>query len=171
MFTDRIGRHEVIRQGYTWRLFWRRLTICDHILVTFQATLNLSAYFINHCLAVLCKFLGEFWAFWERDISSQSWGDWGKYEMLKIWWIWKIKIEDVYQTVPYQPIGLSFGVVNCLVVFPTQFTQQFPFNNTLNFTPIHVYPRLIKYLPINHKNCNFWEMKNSQVTKERENLH
>ena len=28
----------------------------------------LSAYFINHCLAVLCKFLGDFWAFWERDI-------------------------------------------------------------------------------------------------------
>ena len=28
-----------------------------------QATLNLSAYLINHCLAVLCKFLGDFWAF------------------------------------------------------------------------------------------------------------
>ena len=27
-------------------------------LNTFQATLNLSAYLINHCLAVLCKFLG-----------------------------------------------------------------------------------------------------------------
>ena len=35
---------------------------------SFQATLNLSAYFINHCLAVLCKFLGDFWSFWERDI-------------------------------------------------------------------------------------------------------
>ena len=34
----------------------------------FQATLNLSAYLINHCLAVLCKVLGDFWAFWERDI-------------------------------------------------------------------------------------------------------
>ena len=29
-----------------------------NISVTFQATLNLSAYLINHCLAVLCKFLG-----------------------------------------------------------------------------------------------------------------
>ena len=37
----------------------------------FQATLNLSEYFINHCLAVSCKFLGDFWAFWERDIFSQ----------------------------------------------------------------------------------------------------
>ena len=34
----------------------------------FQATLNPSDYFFNHCLAVLCKFLGDFWAFWERDI-------------------------------------------------------------------------------------------------------
>ena len=39
-----------------------------NISVTFQATLDLSAYFVNHCLAVLCKFLGDFWAFWERDI-------------------------------------------------------------------------------------------------------
>ena len=29
---------------------------------------RLSAYLINHCLAVLCKFLGDFWAFWEREI-------------------------------------------------------------------------------------------------------
>ena len=42
--------------------------------VTFQATLNLSAYLINHCLAVLCKFLGDFWAFWERYIFSQRIG-------------------------------------------------------------------------------------------------
>ena len=34
-----------------------------NISVTFQATLNLSAYSINHCLAVLCNFLGDFWAF------------------------------------------------------------------------------------------------------------
>ena len=32
--------------------------------------LNLSAYLINLCLVVLCKFLGEFWAFWEGDIFS-----------------------------------------------------------------------------------------------------
>ena len=38
---------------------------------SFQATLNLSACFINHCLAVLCKFLGEFWAFWESVLFSQ----------------------------------------------------------------------------------------------------
>ena len=41
------------------------------ISVTFQATLNLSAHFINHCLAVWCEFLGDFWAFWKRDIFSQ----------------------------------------------------------------------------------------------------
>ena len=39
--------------------------------VTFQATLSLSAYLINRCLAVLCKFLGDFWAFWESNIFSQ----------------------------------------------------------------------------------------------------
>ena len=42
-----------------------------YILAPFQATLNLSAYFINHCLAVLSKFLSDFWAFWERDVFSQ----------------------------------------------------------------------------------------------------
>ena len=45
-----------------------------YISVTFQATLNLSAHFINHCLAVLCKFLGDFGAFWERVIFSQKIG-------------------------------------------------------------------------------------------------
>ena len=38
------------------------------------STLNLSAYLINHCLAVLCKFLGDFWSFWERDNFSQRIG-------------------------------------------------------------------------------------------------
>ena len=33
-------------------------------------------------------------------------------------------------------MGLSFGVVNCLVVFAIHF------NNTSNFIPIQVYPRL-----------------------------
>ena len=36
-------------------------------------------------------------------------------------------------------LGFSFGVVNCLVVFPIHFN---PNNHTLNFTPIQVYPRL-----------------------------
>ena len=31
--------------------------------------------------------------------------------------------------------------------------------------------RLAVLLPINHKNYNFWEKKNSQIIKERENLH
>ena len=30
-------------------------------------------------------------------------------------------------------LGLSFGVVNCLLVFPTNFNR----NITSNFTPIH----------------------------------
>ena len=34
-----------------------------NILVMFQATLNLYAYFVKHYLAALCKFLGDFWAF------------------------------------------------------------------------------------------------------------
>ena len=38
---------------------------------TFQAILNLSAYFVDHSLVVLCKFLGDFWAFWKIDIFSQ----------------------------------------------------------------------------------------------------
>ena len=39
--------------------------------MAFQATLNLYAYFINHCLAVFWKFLGDVLAFWERDIFLQ----------------------------------------------------------------------------------------------------
>ena len=31
--------------------------------------------------------------------------------------------------------------------------------------------RFVYHLPINHKNYNFREMKNSQVVRERENLH
>ena len=45
-----------------------------NISVTFQATLNLSAYLINHCLAVLCKFLGDFWAFLGKRYFSQRIG-------------------------------------------------------------------------------------------------
>ena len=51
-----------------------RLGLSANISVTLQATLNLYAYFISHCLAVLCNFLGDFWEFWERDIFSQSIG-------------------------------------------------------------------------------------------------
>ena len=35
---------------------------------------SISAYLSNHCLAVLCKFLGDFGAFWEREIFSQRMG-------------------------------------------------------------------------------------------------
>ena len=44
--------------------------VSANISVTFQVTPNPSAKFINHCLAALCKFLGDFCAFWERDIFS-----------------------------------------------------------------------------------------------------
>ena len=85
-------------RGYTCRQFWRRFTrpFCQYLgrgHVSSDAKLNLSAYFINHCFAVLCKLLGDFLAFWERDIfSSKDRLNRGKYEMLKIWWIWKIEI-------------------------------------------------------------------------------
>ena len=49
-------------------------SVSINISVTFQATLNLYDYNHNHCLAALCKFLGDFWAFWERDIFSQRIG-------------------------------------------------------------------------------------------------
>ena len=44
------------------------------ITVSVKAVLNPSAYFINHCLAVLCNFLGGVLALWERDISSERIG-------------------------------------------------------------------------------------------------
>ena len=58
----------------------------SNILAMFQATLNLFAFSINHCLAVLCKFSGGFWKFWERDTSSQMEVELRKkkHEMLKI---------------------------------------------------------------------------------------
>ena len=49
-------------------------SVSINISVTFQATLNLYDYNHNHWLAALCKFLGDFWAFWERDIFSQRIG-------------------------------------------------------------------------------------------------
>ena len=39
-----------------------------NISVTFQATLNLSAYLINHCLAVLCKFLSDFFGHFGKEV-------------------------------------------------------------------------------------------------------
>ena len=69
---------------------------------------------MNHCLAVLCKVLGDFWAFWERDFVSTDRLNWGKSEMLKIWWIWKIgiwseELVDGYKTVAYQAGVLCCG--------------------------------------------------------------
>ena len=49
------------------------LAISRHVLSNANS-LNLSAYSHNHRLAVLCKFLGDFWTFWERDIFSQRIG-------------------------------------------------------------------------------------------------
>ena len=67
----------LLRRGYTW-----------------SNARSLCLYCHKHCLAVLCKCLGDFWAFWEKDIFSQRIArlNWGKYEMLKIWWMWKIEI-------------------------------------------------------------------------------
>ncbi len=100
-----------LRRGYTWRLIRRRLT--RHFLniwVIFQATLNL-------CLAVLCKFLGDFWEFWERDIFffSKDIVNLRKiWNVELIWWIWKIEIwseelEDGYQTFPLPTWGSHLG--------------------------------------------------------------
>ena len=112
--------------------------------------LNLSAHSHNHRLAVLCKFLGDFWTFWERDIFfSKNRLNWEKYEILKIWWIWKIEIiwsEEfssgrILTKQSPTDLGLLFGVVNCLVVFPAILFNP---NNSLliilssNFTPIYV---------------------------------
>ena len=59
---------------------------------------------------------------WKRSIfilqkllrTTNPENKYGKYEMLKIWWIWKIEIwseelVDGYQTVPYQPGALIWG--------------------------------------------------------------
>ena len=41
--------------------------------------------------------------------------------MLKICWIWKIEINRRIPNSPLPTLGLSFGVVHCLVLFPTHF--------------------------------------------------
>ena len=66
--------------------------------------------------------------------------------MLKIQWIWKIEfwseeLVDGYQTVHYQPGALIWGGRLSGGVSNPFKSQQFPFNNTSNFTPLHVYPR------------------------------
>ena len=71
-----------------------------------------------------CVNFGFFWGILgKRDFFLKDGLNWGKYEMLKIWWIWKIgiwseELVDGHQKVPYQPGALFWGV-NCLVVFPT----------------------------------------------------
>ena len=46
------------------------MSLSYNISVMFQATLHLYAYFINHSLAVLCKFLSAFWRIlgWRRKV-------------------------------------------------------------------------------------------------------
>ena len=77
------------------------------------------------------RFCVNFWVIFGHfgkeilPVFSKDGLNWGKYEMLKIWWIWKIEIwreelVDGPQTVPYQPGALFWGV-NCLVVFPAHF--------------------------------------------------
>ena len=75
--------------------------------ITFQETLNLYAYFTVWLLN-FWEILGHFGKerFFLKDRLN-----WRKYEMLKIWRIWKIEIwseelVDLYQTVPYQPGAL-----------------------------------------------------------------
>ena len=53
--------------GVSQRILWKNENV-------FYRLPFLHAYFINHCLAVFCKFLGDFWAFWETDIFSQRIG-------------------------------------------------------------------------------------------------
>ena len=52
------------------------------------------------------------------------------------------ELVDGYQTVPHQPGALIWdGQLSGSVSNPFS-SEQFPFNNTPNFTPVHVYPRL-----------------------------
>ena len=68
-------------------------------------------------LSTIWQFCVNFWVifrcFGKERFFSKDRLNWGKYEMLKIWRIWKIEIwsEELvhgYQTVPYQP-GALFG--------------------------------------------------------------
>ena len=83
---------------------------------------------------------------WKVIFFSKDRLNWGKYEMLKFWWISKIEFWSEELVDGHQRGVLSLaggGGVNCLVVFPTHFN---PNNSILyyliNFAPIHVYPRL-----------------------------
>ena len=67
---------------------------------------KVNTFVLPNISPVLCKLLGDFWAFWEREIFSKDRLNRGKYETMKIWWIWKIEIwseelVDGYQTVPF----------------------------------------------------------------------
>ena len=63
-------------------------------------------------------FCVNFWMIFGHSVNeiffSKDWLNWGKYEMLKIWWIWKIEfwseeLIDGHQTVPYKPGALFRG--------------------------------------------------------------
>ena len=102
----------------------------------------------------------DFWVIFGHFVKEIFFFDnrlnWGKYEILKTWWIWKVEnwseeLVDGHQTVPYQP-GAFFWGVNCLVVFPTHvnpnnsFLKLFQISLLFRFTP-----DLIRLIPANWK--------------------
>ena len=65
------------------------------------------------------RFCVNFWMIFGHSVNeiffSKDRLKWGKYEVLKIWWIWKIEfwseeLIDGHQTVPYKPGALFRGV-------------------------------------------------------------
>ena len=122
-----------------------------NISVMFQATLNLSCYFINrHFLAVTCKakFRVIFGHFGKEILFLQ-----GEVKLRKIWNVedlidgfgkLKFEVKNWQMNTKQSPtnLGLSFRGINCLVVVPTILILTITFNVTSNFTPIHVYPAL-----------------------------
>ena len=113
-----------LRRGFTWRLLWRRFlpTSCSRFrqrqIPPFKTITNVLRFCVN--LLVIFGYFGKDIFFFLKDRLN-----WGKDELMQIWWVWKIEIwseelVDWHQTVSHQPGG-SLAGVNCLVAFPAHF--------------------------------------------------
>ena len=69
---ERLGTSRFIKAGVNVKAVFTSLNMAFLPISRspFKATPIPSAYLINLCFAVLCKFLGISVAFWERDILS-----------------------------------------------------------------------------------------------------
>ena len=118
----------------------------------FQATLNLYAYFINHCLAVLCTFLVMF-------------GNFGKETLRKIWNIEDLMVLENWNVKWRISRRIPNGPPTNLVVFPTHFS---PNNSLLISLQISLLFRCTSALTSNPPYFTWAESNGNEIEQSRD---